>query len=374
MTGQWTDRNRMVFLIAAAAFAILGILNMLDQRNSPYDGYITDGDNTVIRIDAGGPAERAGLRAGDRIHSIDGIPVEDRRTLAQRDRPRIGEATTLGIEHRNGGAVDGIPVVLSLKLDHGAPPRDYAARSLAAYFIGLCFLLCGLVACFKVPNRSGVLCAFTGLCLGATFFGMPYFSSNVMRVLSRGILTMIFVLGFAFLLHLMLEYPRRKTWLQRKHALKILYGPATVIALYLIFLIVVEPQATSGLNLLSMLLTGLFALGYFGGAAVAMIHSYAKATPEERTRYGLHVELAGILLGILPVTIELLARILFPRVTLPGSDFYYLTIVFVPIALAAAILHQRNAPGFLVAGLRSAPAAFADNPPLPARKSGTAGV
>jgi membrane-associated protease RseP (regulator of RpoE activity) len=113
MTGHMADRYRTVFLIAAAVFVILGTFNLLDQGDNPYDGYVTDGNNTIIRVDAGGPTERAGLKVGDRIRSIDGIPVEDRRIFVQQGRPRIGQATTLVVERRRRGT-------LSMKFVYGA--------------------------------------------------------------------------------------------------------------------------------------------------------------------------------------------------------------------------------------------------------------
>lgn len=347
MNAHWVEKHRAIFLVAAAVFVILGTLNLLDQGNNPYDGYATNGNNTVIRINVRGSAERAGLKVGDRIRSIDGIPVEDIRARAQQDRPRIGQATTLVVERRDGGAADGTLSMRSLSFDHAAPPGNYAVRSFAAYLIGLCFVLCGLVTRFKVPNRSGMLFALTGLCLGASFLGTPYFSSNAVRTLVRGVLSFIVVLGFAFLFHLMLESPKRKTLLHKKHALKILYAPALLVALYLFFLIVVQPRATSGLNQLSNLLIGLFVVGYFGGAAVAIIHSYAKATPLERAQYGLHIEFTGILLGVLPVNIALVFRILAPRLVLPGSDFYYLTVVLIPVTLVVAIMRQGRAKEYV---------------------------
>jgi hypothetical protein len=344
MTGHLADRYRIVSLIAAAVFVILGTFNLLDQGNNPYDGYVTDGNNTVIRVDAGGAAEHAGLKSGDRIRSIDGIPVEDRRILAQQGRPRIGQATTLVVERREGAA-DAVPSVHSLSFDHAAPPGNFAARSFAAYLIGLCFIVCGLVAYFKVSSRSGTLFALTGLCLGASCLGTPYLSSSAVRTMVRAIIGLIVVFGFAFLFHLMLEFPKRKALLRKRHALKFLYAPPLLVALFLLFLVVVQPQATSGLNQLSNLLIGFFIVAYFGGAAVAIIHSYAKATSHERAQYGLHIEIAGILLGVLPVTIAVIFRILVPRLLLPGSDFYYLTVIFIPIALVTAILRQLHAAG-----------------------------
>ncbi len=332
------------FLSAASLFVILGLLRLFDKRNEPYDGYLTDGNNTIVRVDAGGPAERAGLQVGDRIRSIDSIPVEDVRAFARLGRPRIGQQTTLMVERGGDGAADPNLSIRSLSFNHAAPPADYAARDLAGYLIGLCFVLCGLTACVKVPNRTGTILAFAGLCLGAAFLGTPYIPSETLRLVVQAILGLCLVFGFAALFHFMLEYPKPKPFLRRKHAIQLLYGPAVLVALFLLFLLVARPRATSALNQWSSLLFGLFLVMYFGGAAIAMLHSYLKATSLERTCYGLHIELVGILLGILPVTIEIVFRILMPRLVLPGSDFYYLTVGLIPVALVLAIMRQAREP------------------------------
>ena len=67
-----------------------------------------------------------------------------------------------------------------------------------------------------------------------------------------------------------------------------------------------------------------------------------KATPAERLRDGLHTVLVGILLGVLPISLEGLFGLLAPSLVLPGSDFYHLTIVLIPVALVSAILRQQR--------------------------------
>jgi hypothetical protein len=161
----------------------------------------------------------------------------------------------------------------------------------------------------------------------------------------QSFLSIVVVLGFASLLHFVLESPKRKALLRQRHAMMLLYGPALMVALYLLFLIVVRPPATSGLNQLSNLLIGLFVVTYFGGAAIAMTHSYVTATPQERSGYGLNIELVGILIGILPVTIGLLLRVLAPSLALPGVEFYFLSVIFIPIVLVVAVLRQAPAAG-----------------------------
>jgi hypothetical protein len=340
-------RYRIPLLIVGALFVIWGILGLIDQRNVPYTGYLTDGNNTVIRVDPGSPAERAGLKKGDFVRSNGGISVEDSRALARRERPTIGQTRTLVVERRGEtvpGAAGAAPATESLDITYTNLPGRDAALGYAAFLIGLCFVGCGLSAYLKVPSRSTTLLGLMGLCIGLAFFAGPYFSSFFVRTLVSSIQSVIVMLSLAFLLHFMLEFPRQKAFLQKKHATKIIYGPAVLIALFVLFLIIVEPRATSGLNQISNILFGLFFVAYFGCAVVVMIHTYAKATPQERSEHGLNIVLAGILIGLLPVTIASLISIFAPRLVLPGLDFYFLTMILIPITLAMAVLRQKPAP------------------------------
>jgi len=336
---------QILFLVLAILFVISGIIGLIDRGNAPYGGYLTEGNNTIIRIDAESPAARAGLKVGDYIRSVGGIPVENSRALAERVRPLIGQMDTLVVERRSATAPGAAPAILDVHLTYAASPTKNAALGFAGFIIGLCFVVCGLTAYARVPGRSAALLALTGLCLGVSFLGTPYFSSPSVRALVQSFLSIVVVLGFASLLHFVLESPKRKALLRQRHAMMLLYGPALMVALYLLFLIVVRPPATSGLNQLSNLLIGLFVVTYFGGAAIAMTHSYVTATPQERSGYGLNIELVGILIGILPVTIGLLLRVLAPSLALPGVEFYFLSVIFIPIVLVVAVLRQAPAAG-----------------------------
>ena len=61
-----TAKYKTPFLVIGALFVIWGILGLVDMRNVTYEGYLTDGNNTVIRIDEGSPAEAAGPWVGSR--------------------------------------------------------------------------------------------------------------------------------------------------------------------------------------------------------------------------------------------------------------------------------------------------------------------
>lgn len=338
MANTNTIKYRIPFFTVGILIAIWGILGLADLSNVPYTGYETDGNNTVIRVDAASPAEHAGLKTGDYIRSIGGISVEDSRALAHRERAKIGETRTFVVERRDkpGEA----PVAKSIDLTYANLSDRNMALSYAGIVIGFCFLGCGLIACLKVPAKNATLLTLLGICFGFDFMGGPHFSSFFVRTLVASIEDLVVLLGFAFLLHYMLETPKQERFLQRRHALKIIYAPAVLMTLFVLFLVIVEPRATSGLRQLSNILVGLFIAGYFGCSLAAMIRGYAKATRQERTGYGLNIELAGGLIGLLPIIIAALIGVVAPKLILPGEDFYGLTLILIPISLTIAMRRQ----------------------------------
>ena len=69
---------------------------------------------------------------------------------------------------------------------------------------------------------------------------------------------------------------------------------------------------------------------------VALIHSFVTAAPRERSEEGLNLMLAGVIIGLLPLTLMMVAG-MFVRVDLlPGSDFLFLTLVLIPISFGLA--------------------------------------
>ncbi len=343
MTGKYTTP----LLAVGAVFLLWGIVGQFDIGNIPYSGYLVGPDNTVIEVDQGSPAEAAGLQVGNRVVSINGVSVEDTPALTRMPRAQIGETRTLVVEETAettlaAGAED--TVTREAGITFAAQPGKYVALAWAGFIIGLCFLGFGLLAYVKAPNRSALLLAITGLCLGGAFFGGPYIASYALRTIVNTFFLMLVLLGFATLLHCLMEFPKPKAILGKAHTTKVLYAPAVLMALFFLWLIIFEPQGTSSLNMVANVLIGIFVVGYFGLALVALIHSFVKATPDERSRYGLNLMLIGVLVGLLPVTISALVTTFAPSVILPGSDFFFLTMILIPITMALAVMRAEVPP------------------------------
>ncbi|NIN72077.1 MAG: PDZ domain-containing protein [Gemmatimonadetes bacterium] len=342
-----TGKHTTPLLAVGALFLLWGVVGLFDMGNIPYSGYLTGPDNTVIEVDEGSPADAAGLRVGDRVTSINGVSVEDTPALNRMPRAQIGETRTLVVEEAAEttlAAGEEGPATREVGITFAAQPGKYVALTWAGFIIGLCFLGFGLLAYVKAPSRSALLLAITGLCLGGAFLGGPYIASYALRTIIGTFFLMLVLLGFATLLHCLMEFPMAKAMLGKAHITKVLYAPAVLMALFFLWLIIFEPRGTSTLNSVATVLVGIFIVGYFGLALVALIHSFVKATPDERSKYGLNLMLAGVLIGLLPVTISALVTTFAPSVILPGSDFFFLTMVLIPITMALAVMRAGAAP------------------------------
>lgn len=336
MQGNTYVRYKTPMLVAAGLFAVWGLLGIFDVGKLPFVGYQTDGNNTVTKITDDSPAQEAGMQVGDYIRSIDGIAVEDAAARARQPRPVIGDTQTFVIER--GGET------ATLEMTYAGLPGTNKALTFAAILIGYCFMVFGLWPYLKAPNTTTMLLALFGLTLGFSFFGGPYIISYALRTVIGIFTTFLVVTGFATLLHFTLTFPKRKALLDKRHMRDLLYGPAAIIFLFLLYRGLFQPAATSAMNTITGVLIGLFILGYFGLSLAAFVHSYAKASSQERRDQGLTYVLAGVLVGFLPILVVVLIGLIAPGLVIPGGPFFFLTLVFIPVSLALAVMKTQKAP------------------------------
>lgn len=336
MEAQSAPRHKNALLVAVVVLLLWTALGILDVRNTTYSGYLTDGNNTVTQVTEGSPADNAGLQTGDHIRSIGGISVEDTRALTQQQRPTVGETRAMEVE-RDGQ-------MANVDLEFAALPTNQALVSYFAILIGVCFLLFGLWAYLAAPGGATQLLAVLGVFFAPAFVAGPYFSSAAVRTAVGSVVTLLVVLGFAVLMHFLLVFPRPKQIVSRPNAKWVIYGPAAIVALFLLWFGIFQPDATSTVNVFFRLLIGLFIAGYFGVALIAMIHSYIKASAHERAANGLTILLLGTVLGLGPIILNSVVGLFAPRVVLPGAQYYFLTLVLIPVTFALAAV-RAGRPG-----------------------------
>ena len=176
------------------------------------------------------------------------------------------------------------------------------------------------------------------LCFAVAFIGPIYFDSYAIRTAFIVLSQPLIVFGFAALLHFLLSFPEPKPWLKKKNALLILYAPALLLTVYILFLVLVQPDGTSVLNTINNIVFGLFMLSYFGLSIIVMVRTYLKASSQKRKIYGLNIMAAGSVLALLPFVIFIGVRIVAPAVILPGNDFLLLSFILLPLSFAYAVM------------------------------------
>ena len=328
--------RRLALLAAAIVILALGASAALEIENRRYTGYRLNDANRVTRVDAESPAAAAGLRVGDVVKALNGIPAANRNALQQLQRHApAAEAWRLEID-RNGEA--GL-----LTLAPAGLPASEIRLARTRSLLGLCFLVFPLWAWVKSPDSPALLLAVFGLSFGFLLMGAPSFESPAVRGIldAAGILALY--AGLAALVHFLLVFPFRAPFLDRRWAGVGLYGPAVTAVLVSVATLNL-PNGIASRTMLGMLST-LFGAVYFVSAVVLVIWRYAAATQAERARHGLGIMLLGMLAAFVPL-------LLYPVVTSlwPASASYYriiastysppLTLALIPIAFSVAAVRS----------------------------------
>ena len=330
-SGVRTEPFNWLIVSAAAAVGLLQVLGALQVRDEPYRGYRTHGDGVISQVAAGGPAERAGLKAGDRLIRVDGIDARDRRADEARVRVRIGQTQTIVVD-RGGQVVEGRLVVTGL-------PRADAAAYLVSVVTGLSFLACGLCAYVMAPRLATRLLAIAGVGVGGVFTEMPYFASPAARSIQETGLIVAGVLGFGALFHLILVLSGVRARRGRKAAVRAIYTSAAIVCAGKIVATGLAGGRRTDLADLTTTVSLVLILLYFCSTIVVFLIGYVGATRAQRTGRGLTGLAVGLLLGLAPMVPTAIGLVA-PAVVLPGSDYYDMVWVLIPFALTRAVVLQ----------------------------------
>jgi len=330
------SRYKNPLLVVSVVLLIWGALGALDVRNQTYTGYVTDGNNTITGVAEGNPADAAGLQVGDYIRSIGGIAVEDSRANALRGRAVVDEVRSFEVD-RDGETI-------SLEVSYAALPLNNALVTYGAILVGVLFLVFGVWAFLTVPTKRTMLLSVLGIAFSVGFTAGPYFSSATVRTAVGVVILLLIIVGFAFLTHFLLVFPKTKRILERHRMTWAVYSPAAVVGLLTVWFLVVQPAATSAINVFFRAVFGLFVVAYFGTSLIALIHSYVKAPPQNRAASGLNLLLIGAVVGLGPSLLISIVGLIAPQVVVPGAQFIPLGIGLLPVTFAlAAVRGERSA-------------------------------
>lgn len=322
------------WLVPAALLLIWGFWGLVDLGNNSNGGFAWERSSVVLSVDPDGPAAQAGLQEGDRILTMDGIPVEDLRALRSRPRTEIGETRVLVVERTD--ETSGVTTTENIEITYARMPAGDRTMDIVAGLLGLVFLLSGLVVFLKVQNTPSLLFAIVGFGFAGMLLPTPYIGSYGPRILVANVFFLAFLTAFASLLHLLLIFPTPKPVMERKDRWKLIYLPVVLYALLgMVNLLIDIPGVLSAPGAFAL---GAILIGYAVLSLAALVHSFLTAAPRERIEWGLNLLLGGVIVGLVPITAMMVAGLFVRTDLLPGLDFLFLTLILIPISFGVALL------------------------------------
>jgi hypothetical protein len=326
---------RAVFLVLGLMAVISGIRYQLDVRNQTYTGFLTDGNNIVISVEAGGPAAAGGLQVGDAVQSMNNVSVQDTRATLALARAKVGDSWPYVVSR------GGQPVTLNIV--QGAFPAKDVAVARATFLLGLCFLGFCYWAYFTAPRAATIVLALFGLCFATPFLGGPYYESATVRNLQLAIIELGIFIGCAALLHFLLEFPERRRFLEKASGIRLLYMPALLMTVVFFLFLIVQPASTNSLNVFLRILFALVFGGYFLTSIVVLIRGYSSASPMVRAQNSMGLVALGTLVGLGPLLVSFVLQLVSPQTALPYAQYYFLTLGLIPITFSLAAVKGSRA-------------------------------
>ena len=331
--------QRNTFLTAALAVITLGLFSALEAPRYTYTGYSRSGSR-VVKVDDDSPAVAAGLRLGDELDSVNGIPLRSIGDLEH--RLNSGDIWRL-VVRRNG-------TILTLQLSPtGQPPLDVArARSRSVF--GLCLVGFTAWAFIASPGAATMLLAVAGLCFGFLALGSPYVAPGIPRQGLNAIATLAFTVGMVVVVHFLLAFPSRGRFLERPWAPWFLYAPAVALATPSIGNVVLPSTLRVDVRVLGTLWTVL-SFAYFLWAIALLVQRYVATPRVERSKHGLGLMLGATVAVAVPFLFFTVAPGLWPA-SLRASQAYspYATATFSIVPLAFAVAAVRSATSSRTSG------------------------
>jgi sigma-B regulation protein RsbU (phosphoserine phosphatase) len=327
-----SKRKLAVAIILVAFCGLLGLQasSLYQFTHTPRVGFLQK-NFLVARVFENSPAQKAGLKTGDTILEIDGVPVDDVPGIARVMRgARPGDVMSYSVAR--GDQAISVSILTE--------PRtiDEILRVVLRMIVGLAFLVVGLAVSLKRTDRLGIVFFF--LC--CSFTTILTMRPGVDLSWAEHALYDAAVLALAPLfLDFFLNFPERKPLLTRRPRLQAyLYLPSAVL------LAVTEGfnfgiyrrgmGIGEGIELFQNISSLYFTLCILLGI-ISFVHSY-RTISSPRNRRRLHLVLWGTVAGILPTAIVSIVVTIWPNASVPALRYVFLTMIFMPLAFGHAIL------------------------------------
>jgi len=195
--------QKIWYLLATIAILAWGTAGLIQLPEQGWGGFVYSTEYLIEGLEPGGPGERAGLRIGDLVKTVAGIPVEELPLYSRWPRslsPSAGESLQLVVERGREQIIADVvydPFTLT-RLHYGVT------------LIGVAFLFSGLWALFTVPTSHAVALARIGLVAGVATLGGAGPDLGTWNGVVSHLHQLAIVLWSILLLRFFLAFPRPK--------------------------------------------------------------------------------------------------------------------------------------------------------------------
>jgi PAS domain S-box-containing protein len=328
----------LTLLTIAASVAALINFQQLQRFRLADDGAIwVDRGRSVVAfsVPSGTPASRAGLKAGDRLIRINGLPVE-KAVDVTKVLTSIGSWKKVTYHVAQGG------VEVDANLIVGEVPFDRAL--IYEYAVGVAYLLIGLFVYFRRGSAHKAL-HFYILCLVSFIFFCFHFTGKLNgfdKIIYFGNLCAGLVAPAIFL-HFCLTFPEPRKWLRPAARSAVFYVPALLLfAAYLGF---ASGVLSIGIPLVQLrwaldrIWVVLSTVPYLAGGVVLSLEYREAEDPIVRQQ--LKWLCNGTLCGILPFTVLYIIPYALGATPNEYLKMSVLSLALIPLTLAYAIVRYR---------------------------------
>jgi two-component system NtrC family sensor kinase len=328
-----------VLTLAACVAAAINFQQQFRFHKLATDGAIwvdrSDGI-MALHVRSGSGADHAGIRPGDWLVSINGVPIQKALNVTQ-VLATVGTWTKATYAVRRGG-VDLPPITVITE----EPPPDRV--HMYEYLVGLSYLLIGLFVYFRRGSAHKAL-HFYVVCLWSFIAYTFHYTGQLKgfdQVILYGNVAAMLVAPTA-LLHFCLTFPEPRKWLQGRYRTAALYLPAAIFSVVYFAFAKGALQISLSLNETSWLLdrieTVLSAALYLL-AGFAVYAEYRRAE-DPIVRQQLKWLRNGVFCGYLPYAV--LYVLPYALGALPGEflKLSVLPMVLLPLTLAWSIIRYR---------------------------------
>ena len=326
-----------VLALTTVAAAIFGWINFRKERQFavPYDGVAwieQDGRLVAVHVDPNGPGEKAGIKQGDILLAINGLPV-DTTAAATRQMFRAGVWSNPKYSlYRNG--YSGIDATVYLI------PEDRSFND-ALRFISLVYFGIGLYVLLRRWTAPRSL-HFYIFCL-VSFIAYSFHYTGKLNAFDQIVMWSNYVawgLQPALFLHFTLTFPQTHPWVQKRPwRLAWIYAPgALVIAAYVVAFLQLEPTGRLRWNL-ERLQWSYMATFFIVAAAILWESYHGAKTPILRQQ--MKWVTRGTIVAIAPFTLFYIVPYVFGALPTEWMRASVLSLVILPLTFGYAIFRYR---------------------------------